>query len=34
LIVETLFNFPGIGLLFYDSSQTRDFPTLLAECFS
>jgi len=29
LIVETLFNFPGIGLLFYDSSQTRDFPTLL-----
>jgi len=29
LIIETLFNFPGIGLLFYDSSQTRDFPTLL-----
>lgn len=29
LIVETLFNFPGIGLLFYDASQDRDFPVLL-----
>lgn len=29
LIVETLFNFPGIGLLFYDASQDRDYPVLL-----
>jgi peptide/nickel transport system permease protein len=29
LIVEALFSFPGIGLLFYDASQSRDFPVLL-----
>jgi peptide/nickel transport system permease protein len=29
LVIETLFNFPGIGLLFYDAAQQRDFPTLL-----
>src|SRR5579875_2560401 len=29
LIVEELFNFPGIGLLFWNSSQTRDYPVLL-----
>ena len=29
LVIETLFNFPGIGLLFYDSAQQRDFPVLL-----
>jgi peptide/nickel transport system permease protein len=29
LIVEALFNFPGIGLLFWDAAQDRDFPVLL-----
>jgi peptide/nickel transport system permease protein len=29
LIVEELFNFPGIGLLFWNASQDRDYPTLL-----
>ena len=29
LIVEELFNFPGIGLLFWNASQNRDFPVLL-----
>lgn len=29
LIVEALFNFPGIGLLFWNASQTRDYPVLL-----
>jgi peptide/nickel transport system permease protein len=29
LIVEALFSYPGIGLLFYDASQSRDFPVLL-----
>jgi peptide/nickel transport system permease protein len=29
LIVETLFNFPGIGLLFWNASQNRDYPVLL-----
>lgn len=29
LIVEELFNFPGIGLLFWNASQTRDYPVLL-----
>ena len=29
LIIEALFNFPGVGLLFYNSAQQRDFPTLL-----
>ncbi len=29
LIVEELFNFPGVGLLFWNASQDRDFPVLL-----
>lgn len=29
LIVEALFNFPGIGLLFWNASQSRDYPVLL-----
>jgi peptide/nickel transport system permease protein len=29
LIVEELFNFPGIGLLFWNASQNRDYPVLL-----
>jgi peptide/nickel transport system permease protein len=29
LIVEELFNFPGIGLLFWNASQARDYPVLL-----
>lgn len=29
LIVEALFNFPGIGLLFWNASQARDYPVLL-----
>jgi peptide/nickel transport system permease protein len=29
LIIEELFNFPGIGLLFWDASQSRDYPVLL-----
>jgi peptide/nickel transport system permease protein len=29
LIVEAVFNYPGMGLLFWDSAQTRDFPVLL-----
>lgn len=29
LIVEALFNFPGVGLLFWNASQTRDYPVLL-----
>jgi peptide/nickel transport system permease protein len=29
LIVEELFNFPGIGLLFWNASQSRDYPVLL-----
>ena len=29
LIVEALFNFPGIGLLFWNASQDRDYPVLL-----
>jgi peptide/nickel transport system permease protein len=30
LIVETLFNYPGLGLLFYNSLNTVDYPVLLA----
>ncbi|MCU1491339.1 MAG: transporter permease [Acidimicrobiaceae bacterium] len=30
LITESVFNYPGIGLLFWNSAQTRDYPTLLA----
>ena len=29
LIIEELFNFPGVGLLFWNASQTRDYPVLL-----
>ena len=29
LITEAIFNYPGMGLLFWDSSQTRDYPVLL-----
>jgi peptide/nickel transport system permease protein len=30
LIAETVFNFPGLGLLFYDSLGNADYPVLLA----
>ena len=30
LITETVFNFPGVGLLFYNSLQNEDYPVLLA----
>ena len=30
LIVEAVFNFPGLGLLFYDSLGSADYPILLA----
>jgi peptide/nickel transport system permease protein len=30
LITENLFNYPGLGLLFFESLQKADFPTLLA----
>ena len=30
LIAETVFNYPGLGLLFYDSLGTADYPVLLA----
>lgn len=29
LIVEALFNYPGMGLLFWNAAQTDDFPTML-----
>jgi len=29
LIVEAIFNYPGMGLLFWNSAQTRDYPVLL-----
>jgi peptide/nickel transport system permease protein len=29
LIVESVFNFPGMGLLFWNAAQTQDFPVLL-----
>lgn len=29
LVVETLFNFNGMGLLFWQAAQTRDYPILL-----
>ena len=29
LVVETLFNFNGMGLLFWQSAQSRDYPILL-----
>ena len=30
LVVESLFNYPGMGLLFWQSAQFRDYPVLLA----
>ena len=30
LIVETVFNYPGLGLLFYNSLNTADYNVLLA----
>jgi peptide/nickel transport system permease protein len=30
LITESVFNYPGVGLLFWTSTQTRDYPVLLA----
>ncbi len=29
LIVEALFNYPGVGLLFWNAAQDRDYPVLL-----
>jgi peptide/nickel transport system permease protein len=29
LIVEAVFNFPGVGLLFWNAAQDRDYPVLL-----
>jgi peptide/nickel transport system permease protein len=31
LIVEQVFNYPGAGLLYWNSAVSRDYPTLLAE---
>jgi peptide/nickel transport system permease protein len=30
LIVESVFNFPGMGLLFWNAAQSQDYPILLA----
>jgi peptide/nickel transport system permease protein len=30
LVVETLFNYQGLGLLFYNALQNEDYPVLLA----
>lgn len=30
LVVESLFNYPGMGLLFWQAAQSRDYPVLLA----
>lgn len=30
LVVEQLFNFPGMGLMFWQATQSRDYPVLLA----
>lgn len=30
LVVESLFNYPGMGLMFWQATQTRDYPVLLA----
>jgi peptide/nickel transport system permease protein len=30
LIIEMIFNYPGMGLLFWDSAQQRDYPVLMA----
>ncbi len=29
LITETVFNYPGMGLLFWNSAQSQDYPVLL-----
>jgi peptide/nickel transport system permease protein len=29
LVVESLFNYPGLGLLFWHAAQTKDYPVLL-----
>jgi peptide/nickel transport system permease protein len=29
LVTEAVFNYPGMGLLFWDAAQRRDFPVLL-----
>lgn len=29
LVVEAIFNYPGVGLLFWNAAQTRDYPVLL-----
>jgi peptide/nickel transport system permease protein len=29
LVVEAIFNYPGMGLLFWNAAQTRDYPVLL-----
>ncbi len=29
LITETVFNYPGMGYLFYQAAQQQDYPTLL-----
>ncbi|WIB37154.1 ABC transporter permease subunit [Curtobacterium sp. MCJR17_043] len=29
LVTEQLFNYPGMGLLFWNAAQTSDYPTLL-----
>jgi peptide/nickel transport system permease protein len=29
LVIEALFNFPGVGLLFWNAAQDRDYPVLL-----
>ena len=30
IITETIFTYPGIGMLFLDSVTNRDYPTLMA----
>jgi peptide/nickel transport system permease protein len=30
LVTEAMFNYPGMGLLFWNAAQTRDYPVLLA----
>jgi peptide/nickel transport system permease protein len=30
LIIEMIFNYPGMGLLFWDAAQQRDYPVLMA----
>ncbi|MCH8333385.1 ABC transporter permease subunit, partial [Candidatus Sumerlaeota bacterium] len=29
-ILETMFNWPGLGRLFFDSVMRRDYPTIMA----